>query len=183
MDWRRVCVLSQTRRGRSLTSERARAHKNLKKKTPKHLNTKPQKEQRHIYSLLAVNDPQTECSCSRTSHLLNCSAHLKSTADVKPDAWEWMPVTWRLTLISNACEKPGLQLRLASLIPAELVAMAGVCLCPCWDRRLWGSFYSSVAVSSARFRTSLTEGASPLLRLPSANQLYRLQTSSSLIPI
>lgn len=42
---------------------REREHTKIgkKQKTPKHLNTTPQKEQRHfIYSLLSVNDPQTE---------------------------------------------------------------------------------------------------------------------------
>lgn len=122
------------------------------------------------------------------SHLLNCSAHLKSTADLKPDAWELMRLKGRLTLISNTCKNWGLQLRLASFIPAELIAMARLCLCQrhiSWDRRLRGSVSrdSLLAVSSEGFShwTPLPEAASPLLFLPFSDQLSQSYKSSSFL--
>lgn len=67
----------------------------------------------------------------------------------------------------------GLQLRSASFIPAELIAVAPLCLCQrhiSWDRR-WGAsvfLYSLLAVNSEGFScwTSLPEATSPLFSLP-----------------
>lgn len=115
------------------------------------------------------------------SHLLSCSAHLKSTADVKPDAWQWMHLKPRLTLISDACENGGPSTALGIFHPcgthrrgsAQLVsAETGV-----WEA---ASLDSSLAVSSEGFSrwSSLPEAASPLPSLTNYLKVTRAHLSS-----
>lgn len=85
---------------------------------------------RCIYSLLAVNDPQTVNTCSWMSNLLNCSAHLKSTADLKPDAWDWLSLKSGLPLISDAMWKmrpsTTLGISLRSSAPSQMSSLSSV---------------------------------------------------------
>lgn len=58
-----------------------------------------------IYSLAAANDPYRVHTCSWMTILSNCPAHLKSTADLKPDAGDCIALKSGLTLIGDAVWK------------------------------------------------------------------------------
>lgn len=78
-----------------------------------------------IYTLSAVNDPQTvNTLVVGVSNLLNCSAHFKSSArDLKPDV-DWMSLKSGPPLISDAMGK----MRPSSSSPRSLCRRSWECL-------------------------------------------------------